>query len=135
MRGRPRWRRCGAMHGRFQSTPPCGGDCCRGYIFVRVGISIHAPMRGRPGSKWVTSLDYDFNPRPHAGATSSSRVANVCRKISIHAPMRGRHFLIISDSHTIEFQSTPPCGGDGRSLRSRQRHPHFNPRPHAGATG
>ena len=53
----------------FQSTPPCGGDCCRLHPSVRDAISIHAPLRGR---------------RLH------QRHGDNRQGISIHAPLRGR---------------------------------------------
>ena len=83
--------RCG-----FQSTPPCGGDGL-GWSTSRreCAISIHAPMRGRRGRGNRSRRDSNhFNPRPHAGATP-----------------RHDHSITV-----IQFQSTPPCGGD-RALR------------------
>ena len=91
LRGRQKRTRLRIKRQRFQSTPPCGGDC-RPFLFFHIGpISIHAPLRGRLGSvilaafksvfqstppcggdtritTGVISILY-FNPRPLAGAT------------------------------------------------------------------
>ena len=97
---------------QFQSTPPCGGDI--GNVrrdFSRV-ISIHAPLRGRLGHDTLITgfakisihaplrgrlyerrgipTGNDFNPRPLAGAT----------------------FDALLGGDDVQFQSTPPCGGD-----------------------
>ena len=98
--------------GRFQSTPPCGGDPW-------------APMR--------SCVPGNFNPRPHAGATGTFLSGSQQDAISIHAPMRGRpkccgpqasggHFnprphagateMLWTTGFRRTFQSTPPCGGD-----------------------
>ena len=77
----------------FQSTPPCGGDALR----------LPPELQGK-----------DFNPRPLAGATVYPDLLAEAGSISIHAPLRGRQRLsLLSWARTI-FQSTPPCGGDGR---------------------
>ena len=102
-----------SYRGRFQSTPPCGGDkvCRRAWM-------------ERP----------DFNPRPLAGATMIHKPSCVVsgfqstppcggdwpcvgkilisRKISIHAPLRGRRRRRLPVGSCTQFQSTPPCGGD-----------------------
>ena len=77
----------------FQSTPPCGGD---------------------PRPEWALGRPPYFNPRPHAGATKRPAITNKPTAISIHAPMRGRHAPTASLAVKAIFQSTPPCGGDGR---------------------
>ena len=121
--------------GRFQSTPPCGGDYCPKY---RISASAY------------------FNPRPLAGATAGSRRWEAADHISIHAPLRGRRWknknnyasILISIHAPLrgrhgrrphrpgcqKFQSTPPCGGDQRFLIGFNLCRHFNPRPLAGAT-
>ena len=77
--------------GQFQSTPPCGGD---------------------NGWENSSSRRLNFNPRPHAGATGMIPEFKGRRAISIHAPMRGRPKLYGAVFIVVEFQSTPPCGGD-----------------------
>ena len=92
LRGRQEAESSRSRRKRFQSTPPCGGDCttrekgswsylifqstppCGGDHFH----SIHGPSHP------------DFNPRPLAGATKLA---------ALEMPPAG-------------FQSTPPCGGD-----------------------
>ena len=124
-----------SYRGRFQSTPPCGGDkvCRRAWM-------------ERP----------DFNPRPLAGATMIHKPSCVVsgfqstppcggdwpcvgkilisRKISIHAPLRGRLAGALFLVAGIVFQSTPPCGGDGVAGFLWVVVRNFNPRPLAGAT-
>ena len=99
--------------GRFQSTPPRGGD-----IEITAGddsitISIHAPSRGR---RVGDCLHHHFT------------------FISIHAPSRGRQ--LTSDFWPVRslFQSTPPRGGDASTRWTPSSMPDFNPRPLAGAT-
>ena len=97
----------------FQSTPPCGGDqhfrshgsgsgnfnprplagatSIPAADYIRINISIHAPLRGRP----VEGL-----------------FSIVLLAISIHAPLRGRLRWCAVDCEWTRFQSTPPCGGD-----------------------
>ena len=91
--------RLAAVHDRelaeeFQSTPPCGGDH---------GIQILPQVRR------------NFNPRPLAGATGVDDPVTIYTRISIHAPLRGRRHVGINLVQLLPFQSTPPCGGDGRS--------------------
>ena len=69
MRGRLRLKTYMPSWPKFQSTPPCGGDCRR---------------RGD------APRNRNFNPRPHAGATLSGSAIKRSSEISIHAPMRGR---------------------------------------------
>ena len=54
--------------------------------------------------------------------------------ISIHAPLRGRLQPSRPPRTGAGFQSTPPCGGDGRQGRLPGEGVNFNPRPLAGAT-
>ena len=54
-------------------------------------ISIHAPLRGRLEVQSSTEAGFNFNPRPLAGATKNTH---------------GFGFI------QVQFQSTPPCGGD-----------------------
>ena len=100
----------------------------------------------------------NFNPRPLAGATPAVHADVLCPGISIHAPLRGRPPPGWAEALVIEFQSTPPCGGDQQVwIPSNRRYPisihaplrgrpagmdtvqsavsDFNPRPLAGATG
>ena len=91
MRGRPMgWPALSVMP-TFQSTPPRGGDV--------VGILYPPPL-------WY------FNPRPLTGATPSSAQLPPERPISIHAPMRGRPGRWSGRLVQVQFQSTPPRGGD-----------------------
>ena len=75
----------------FQSTPPCGGD---------------------KAIKAIKIQKKNFNPRPLAGATVLGGVFVADVGISIHAPLRGRHDTAEPFMYLIQFQSTPPCGGD-----------------------
>ena len=139
-------------------------------------ISIHAPLRGRPRLWLPCARCFYFNPRPLAGATGREPATMKLALISIHAPLRGRpaasywsryyhHFnprplagatqQLEALAEGYQFQSTPPCGGDGgfddhlltveisihAPLRGRpvtcQKSwitAYFNPRPLAGAT-
>ena len=119
----------------FQSTPPCGGD-------LIVPESSSAAM--------------NFNPRPLAGATIQFIGQIFFFVISIHAPLRGRPGYIQNSKRMMAFQSTPPCGGDGKNVlvyinfgefqstppcggdvpdsQIPGRNQYFNPRPLAGAT-
>ena len=56
------------------------------------------------------------------------------KEISIHAPLRGRPRKPQRSWGCPRFQSTPPCGGDGRLPPVYPGRPDFNPRPLAGAT-
>ena len=56
------------------------------------------------------------------------------RSISIHAPLRGRREMYSMGCTQIEFQSTPPCGGDSTGTPGIKEEKYFNPRPLAGAT-
>ena len=97
----------------FQSTPPCGGDYSDG-----VGLTL-----------WMY-----FNPRPLAGATLP--ISGTCQfhPISIHAPLRGRQQVFNTTIPNMQFQSTPPCGGDKIAIAVPALIFYFNPRPLAGAT-
>ena len=97
---------------QFQSTPPCGGDLCDAILDRTTDISIHAPLRGRQVIMLKRYNNDNFNPRPLAGATA----------------------LDVSPAEIIEFQSTPPCGGDGHQDGQQPPAYDFNPRPLAGAT-
>ena len=97
----------------FQSTPPCGGDSQSLCSASSSWISIHAPLRGRQKC-------HSFGHGAYV--------------ISIHAPLRGRPFSSIILTRRIEFQSTPPCGGDEYRQAIEQELNNFNPRPLAGAT-
>ena len=97
----------------FQSTPPCGGD--------------NIPTAGSCERRY-------FNPRPLAGATCRKQRAGICKSISIHAPLRGRPALVPFGLPPLQFQSTPPCGGDRGKPEPVRNGPYFNPRPLAGAT-
>ena len=81
---------------RFQSTPPRGGDPMEAIENVIGYISIHAPSRGRL--------------IPIALRTSSIA-------ISIHAPSRGRQSRRPNSSRQLQFQSTPPRGGDSSTAK------------------
>ena len=119
---------------RFQSTPPCGGDCLLEPAVQLRQISIHAPLRGRrqvhgePGrghrisihaplrgrrrtERCRTSGRNYFNPRPLAGATSFPMVSLPPMVISIHAPLRGRLGSEIEESHAEEISIHAPLRG------------------------
>ena len=83
------------------------------YTGLRIGISIHAPLRGRLTAR---TRDYDTI------------------QISIHAPLRGRPPWPHRRRSAREFQSTPPCGGDDLTGGTYDYYCYFNPRPLAGAT-
>ena len=59
----------------------------------------------------------NFNPRPLAGATVIHQIIHIVNPISIHAPLRGRHAKAKKAYDELEFQSTPPCGGDGGAVQ------------------
>ena len=97
---------------RFQSTPPCGGDVVGFSDSRNFTISIHAPLRGRRSRVLGFQEFHDFNPRPLAGATGCRFSLSWLSAISIHAPLRGRLFCLVQALDGLQFQSTPPCGGD-----------------------
>ena len=123
------------QRGRFQSTPPCGGDRSgKSYLF-RPEISIHAPLRGRRGWRAKDRDAIQFQSTPPCGGDRRKSCISLCRTISIHAPLRGRLYVDDDPSTSVGFQSTPPCGGDWGCFRRKSKTTYFNPRPLAGATG
>ena len=120
--------------GRFQSTPPCGGDpwapmrsCVPGNFNPRPhagatgtflsgsqqdAISIHAPMRGRPKCCGPQASGGHFNPRPHAGATPIAQLAYDGKGFQSTPPCGGDKWTQTCFTTAMIFQSTPPCGGD-----------------------
>ena len=115
--------------------PPCEGDPVSKVSFVFTGYFNPRPLTGatRAGSPPTTGWQ-DFNPRPLAGATPSSAQLPPERPISIHAPMRGRPGRWSGRLVQVQFQSTPPRGGDIGRVTRQARAADFNPRPLAGAT-
>ena len=121
--------------GKFQSTPPRGGDLS--------SVSSKWPMK-------------DFNPRPLAGATPFAVLLPSFVRISIHAPSRGRRYEpgchlwpqyfnprpLAGATTTIVFPWMMPWNFNPRPLAGATAHMvlwsvkvrHFNPRPLAGAT-
>ena len=122
---------------KYQLTPmpPCEGDPVSKVSFVFTGYFNPRPLTGatRAGSPPTTGWQ-DFNPRPLAGATPSSAQLPPERPISIHAPMRGRPGRWSGRLVQVQFQSTPPRGGDSVRRTASQLRTYFNPRPLAGAT-
>ena len=98
---------------RLTPMPPCEGDPVSKVSFVFTGYFNPRPLTGatRAGSPPTTGWQ-DFNPRPLAGATPSSAQLPPERPISIHAPMRGRPGRWSGRLVQVQFQSTPPRGGD-----------------------
>ena len=135
MRGRPGSGRMPPGRDKFQSTPPCGGDAlARNACYNIVKFQSTPPCGGDRSGSTQKPRSRHFNPRPHAGATSGSTWKLYRNPISIHAPMRGRLSAAALSASIALFQSTPPCGGDGKVKQPVQPQLNFNPRPHAGAT-
>ena len=99
--------------GRFQSTPPCGGDKSAEALWRYVSISIHAPLRGR---RWKNKNNYASIlisiHAPLRGRQQRCPEWWPLVRISIHAPLRGRLTSLDPSRSRLLFQSTPPCGGD-----------------------
>ena len=135
MRGR---RSPGSVHlqgGRFQSTPPCGGDPSCHLQVVEAGNFNPRPHAGATTARrQPTPLRPDFNPRPHAGATNRTAADPHVGHISIHAPMRGRRVPKRKDRNLPYFNPRPHAGATPWLLSSWPSARNFNPRPHAGAT-
>ena len=92
---------------------PLAGATSKPCTTISTGqISIHAPLRGRLTVGLLLFQPLDFNPRPLAGATDGDIVFIKQQPISIHAPLRGRPRWLFSPCCVLQFQSTPPCGGD-----------------------
>ena len=101
-------------HGRFQLTPPRGGDAGLDLIQRVVAlVSTHAPARGR---------------------LISRAVCQVRLSVSTHAPARGRLLAAPAPVSLSRFQLTPPRGGDLLFFAFRVSPPCFNSRPREGAT-
>ena len=73
LRGRQVLRHAELHPGRFQSTPPCGGDGQAVQVVPDLVISIHAPLRGRPG--WAEALVVEklFQSTPPCGGDPCRR--------------------------------------------------------------
>ena len=128
----------------FQSTPPCGGD----YTFTQMNpesliISIHAPLRGRQRSTEGVGVWMVFQSTPPCGGDSGPAESRQDHQISIHAPLRGRQrfqllpvggndfnprplagatMKLIALASAMQFQSTPPCGGDSFTYTAGQKY-------------
>ena len=122
--------------GKFQSTPPCGGDISIFPRHIEQVISIHAPLRGRRSHKCRYGyIWFHFNPRPLAGATPGCSGCIPGTRHFNPRPLAGATLeeAAITPSNLL-FQSTPPCGGDFMPVAMVTRSDYFNPRPLAGAT-
>ena len=119
----------------FQSTPPCGGDTGKNFISASAGrFQSTPPCGGDPEPIINADQLKNFNPRPLAGATGRDGTQLDGARISIHAPLRGRPRKPWLTLLHHQFQSTPPCGGDAAGSSRRDTTTNFNPRPLAGAT-
>ncbi len=121
--------------GKFQSTPPCGGDFgFHGSPSHELTFQSTPPCGGDPEPIINADQLKNFNPRPLAGATGRDGTQLDGARISIHAPLRGRPRKPWLTLLHHQFQSTPPCGGDAAGSSRRDTTTNFNPRPLAGAT-
>ena len=103
---------------KFQSTPPCGGDTNRVPLtLAQAEFQSTPPCGGDRNPPDNPHRQPDFNPRPLAGATGPDEDGAEAAPISIHAPLRGRHPNIKAYWYRVEFQSTPPCGGDDDTFK------------------
>ena len=136
-KGATRHRSCDLPRiGRFQSTPPRGGDASDGdRCRSSTAVSIHAPAKGATGaSGTISGTRRSFNPRPREGATVTVRDHGaVTMPVSIHAPARGatrtRSSLTIADSVSIH---APAKGATVVSQPASWCRMSFNPRPREG---
>ena len=157
MRGRRAFYQREPERDDFNPRPLAGATGHDPHAFALRTISIHAPLRGRlahffqrrknffnfnprplAGATVMRfspfSLVPDFNPRPLAGATLDLAHVLIPGAISIHAPLRGRRVAVPVGVAGVQFQSTPPCGGDKMTWDFWRFCENFNPRPLAGAT-
>ena len=91
-------------------------------------------MRGRPQPGIIKVERFYFNPRPLAGATVKIYARDWSRRFQSTPPCGGDPKTIAISTEYPRFQSTPPCGGDRNPPDNPHRQPDFNPRPLAGAT-
>ena len=81
-------------------------------IYIRLGVSIHAPTRGATADTDPAKLrEYGFNPRAHAGRDLTCAVSDVI---------------------DVLFQSTRPRGARLHGCKEILHPFSFNPRAHAG---
>ena len=143
--------------GKFQSTPPCGGDpepiinadqlknfnprplagatpLDKKKIDIQSIFQSTPPCGGDYCPKYRISASAYFNPRPLAGATSVSLSASICVAISIHAPLRGRPTRRGTQKISPDFNPRPLAGATVFSRGPGFVYVYFNPRPLAGAT-
>ena len=76
-----------------------------------------------------------FNPRPRVGANGAGGFAvRGVLPVSIHAPVWGRTFSAsVLTTSPLEFQSTPPCGGERRLSHRSSRRRTFQSTPPCGS--
>ena len=97
----------------FQSTPPCGGDLNTAILALDKNDFNPRPLAGatytfRPG----TGHYRYFNPRPLAGATSRCCRCTTGGSNFNPRPLAGATKKGVLADGPVQFQSTPPCGGD-----------------------
>ena len=119
----------------FNPRPHTGATSLRPSVQRPGSISIHAPIRGRPeaGVRRVPIARH-FNPRPLAGATHPDPGCGRARCNFNPRPLAGATNATEHLFPVLQFQSTPPCGGDTTGRPAVVCTGDFNPRPLAGAT-
>ena len=101
--------------GKFQSTPPCGGD-----------FGFH----GSPSHE----LTFQSTP-PCGGDTGKNFISASAGRFQSTPPCGGDHGCILFTVAYSYFNPRPPCGGDPEPIINADQLKNFNPRPLAGATG
>ena len=92
-------------------------------------------MRGRRNVGGISTGPSYFNPRPLAGATPGKIRGLEAKTYFNPRPLAGATIpLPRKVLPSRAFQSTPPCGGDGKQNQRHRSGSYFNPRPLAGAT-
>ena len=122
--------------GRFQSTPPRGGDSGRRRASNRVGQFQSTPPRGGDRRKTRTSSPPSlFQSTPPRGGDNAAANLPASVKGFQSTPPRGGDTILDKPCARIEaFQSTPPRGGDSARIARQRPDRGFNPRPREGAT-
>ena len=119
----------------FRSTPPCGGDLVAGTEAHPIWVSIHAPVWGRRrrhGSHRCASEGFD--PRPRVGATLDAIAPAGWFGSFDPRPRVGATQLFRPIEWRAIVSIHAPVWGRRCSARRPCAQPRFDPRPRVGAT-
>ena len=109
---------------KFQSTPPCGGDCTKPVKPASLTRFQSTPPCGGDSAGFPCRIILaNFNPRPLAGATGYVATEEGKRIFQSTPPCGGDSWIGRTCFRLSRFQSTPPCGGDPKIVQQEIKAP------------